>query len=140
MKRSWPTYLLFAGLVGLLAVLGVLQYRWMRKISASDGEKAHQYVHEQTQRFAGDFNREIQNAYFNFQTGSDVFKEKNWGPFNERYDYWKTKATYPGLITDFYFFRTEGGNDVLKYNTETRAFEPVASPAEFQAIRTRIAD
>ncbi len=140
MRRSWPTYLLFAGLVGLLALLGVLQYRWMRQISASDGEKAHQYVHEQTQRFAGDFNREIQNAYFNFQTGSDVFKDKNWGPFNERYDYWKTKATYPGLITDFYFFRTEGGNEVLKYNVETRAFEPAAASTEIDAIRIRIAD
>jgi two-component system sensor histidine kinase SenX3 len=140
MNVRWTTLLPILLLTGLLGVLGVLQYRWMRQISASEGEKAHQYVHEQTQRFAGDFNREIQNAYFNFQTGSDVFKEKNWAPFNERYDYWKTKATYPGLITDFYFFRTEGGNEVLRYNVETRAFEPAAGSSELDPLRARMAD
>ena len=35
MRRGWVTYSLVAGLVGLLVVLGVFQYRWLRRISES---------------------------------------------------------------------------------------------------------
>ena len=60
MKRSLPTFLLIGGLVVLLAALGLLQYRWLRQISESESEKAHQRVRQNTERFAMDFNREIQ--------------------------------------------------------------------------------
>ena len=104
MKRSWSTILLVLGLASLLALLAGLQYRWLSQISQSDGEKARKRVQEQADRFAMDFNREIQNAYFNFQTDPKTWKEKNWNSFNERYDYWRDKTAYPELITDFYFF------------------------------------
>src|SRR4051794_29346789 len=98
MRRSWTTFLIMAGLLGVLALLGGLQYRWLTQISEADGEKAHKRVQEQADHFAMDFNREIQNAYFNFQTDADTWKTKNWPSFNERYDYWREKTTYPDLI------------------------------------------
>ncbi len=130
MKRSWFTYLLIAGLAGLLVTLAVLQYKGLRQISEAEGEKAHKRVKDETEHFAADFNREIQGAYFNFQTEAESWKKKDWGAFNERYDYWHEKTTYPDLITDFYFFEAKGNAPPMKYDREKRAFIPVeTSPA-----------
>ena len=104
MKRSWTTILLITGSVALLALIAGLQYRWLSQISESDGEKAQKRVQEQADRFATDFNREVQNAYFNFQTDADSWKRKDWSAFNERYDFWRENTSYPELISAFYFF------------------------------------
>ncbi len=140
MRRSWVTYLIVVGLLILLAILGVLQYRGLTQINRTESEKAHQRVQEQADRFAADFNREIQNAYFNFQTDPESWKTKNWAPFNERFDYWREKTTYPELIGDFYFFEANSDVAPLRYDRNTRAFLPVGATPELAAIRTRISD
>ncbi|MBP6002834.1 MAG: HAMP domain-containing histidine kinase [Pyrinomonadaceae bacterium] len=140
MKRSWITYLLVAGLLTLLAILGVLQYRGLTQINRTESEKAHARVQEQADRFAMDFNREMQNAYFNFQTDAESWRTKNWAPFNERLDYWRERTTYPELIDDFYFFEAEPQSPPLKYDKATRAFVPVESTPDLTSIRTRISD
>src|SRR5258706_12287131 len=124
MKRSWSTILLILGLAGLLILLAGLQYRWLSQISDTDGEKASKRVQEQADHFAIDFNREIQNAYFNFQTDSESWKERNWNSFNERYDYWREKTSYPDLITDVYFFEAKPDAQPLKYDDVSRTFVP----------------
>src|SRR5687768_14686533 len=103
MRSSWLTYILVAGLAGLLVLLGVFQYRWLTQISESDGEKARARVKEQAERFAMDFNREIQNSYFNFQTDAETWRRRDWTAFNERYEFWRQNSAYPELITDFYY-------------------------------------
>ncbi len=140
MKRSWVTYLLVAGLLTLLTILGVLQYRGLTQINKTESEKAHARVQEQADRFASDFNREMQNAYFNFQTDSESWKTKNWAPFNERFDYWREKTSYPELIDDFYFFEADSNAAPLRYDKATRGFLPVEATPELAAIRTRISD
>lgn len=132
--------MLIAGLGLLLVLSGALQYRWLRQISESDNEKAHRRVQEQAERFATDFNREIQNSYFNFQTASETWAKKDWSAFNERYDYWREKTAYPKLITDFYFFESGANSSPLKYDRETRAFIPAEDSAELADLRSRFAD
>ena len=140
MKRSWTTILLIAGLVGLLVLLGVLQYRWMTQIGKSDSEKAHKQVQEATDRFAADFNREIQNAYFNFQTDGESWKSKDWASFNERYDFWREKTSYPDLITDFYYFDAKGAEDPLHYDTAKHTFLPAEITVDIASLRLRFGD
>ena len=140
MRGSWTTILLTAGLLGLLALLGGLQYRWLTQISEADGEKAHKRVQEQADHFAMDFNREIQGAYFNFQTDAESWKSRDWTAFNERYDYWRDKTTYPDLITDFYFFEAKGDAAPLHYDRESRAFTPVEITSNLADLRTKLSD
>lgn len=137
MKRSWGTYILVAGLIGLLVLLGGLQYRWLTQIGQSEGEKAHKAVQMNAERFAADFNREIQSAYFNFQTDGDSWQKKDWSQFNERYDYWHDKTAYPELITDFYYFEANGDAHPLRFDPEQKAFVPVEMTADLAALRAR---
>src|SRR2546421_11383656 len=113
MKRSWTTYILIGGLAILLVALGVLQYRWLGQISATEGEKARERVKGQAGRFAEDFNREIQHVYINFQTEAEGWKNKDRRQFNERYDTWLTHSDYPQLVSEFYFFEADPATPLL---------------------------
>ncbi len=140
MKRSWTIIALIVGLVGLLVLLGGLQYRWMTQIAESESEKAHKRVQETADRFAADFNREIQSAYFNFQTDGDRWKRHEWGQFNERYDFWREKTNYPDLITDFYYLDAKGGVQPLHFDASQRSFVPVEMIADLAELRGRFGD
>jgi signal transduction histidine kinase len=140
MKRSLTTVLLLSGLAALLVALGLLQYRWLSQISESDAEKAHKRIQEQTDRFALDFNREIQNAYFNFQTDAETWQKNDWAAFNERYDFWREKTTYPDLITDFYFFEAKPDSLPLRYDRDSRLFAATEMTSELADLRTRFSD
>ncbi len=140
MERSWTTIVLIAGLAIVLILLGLLQYRWLSQISVSDDEKAHKRVQEQAERFAMDFNREIQSSYFNFQTDAETWATKDWSAFNDRSDYWLEKAAYPGLITDFYYVQAKPNTAPLRYDREKRAFLSVEENDFVADLRTRLSD
>ncbi len=135
MKRSWTTTLLIIGLAGLLVLLGGLQYGWLSQINASENEKAHKRTQEQADRFAMDFNREIQNAYFNFQTDAETWRNKDWVAFNERFDFWKEKTAYPALISEFYFFETKPETPPLVFDRDSRSFITTELTPDLDAIR-----
>lgn len=122
MKSSRFTIILVAVLLTLLGILAYLQYSWLGQISDGERERLKRNLQMDTQRFAEEFNREIQNAYFNFLVDGKFFSEKNWSEFNDRYDFWREKTTYPELIKDFYFVETESG-EILRFNKENRLFE-----------------
>ena len=122
MRRSYFTIFLAVGLGALLLLLGFLQYRWQSEISENEAQRLHRSVQESAGRFAEDFNREIQNAYFNFQIGVDDWRAGNYGPFLERYNFWKGKTAYPGLISGFYFFDAAGKNEPLRFDPTTSTF------------------
>ncbi len=122
MKRSWFPISIVAVLLILLGALAGLQYRWLGKISDDERERMQKRLEIDAQRFAEDFNREIQNAYFNFQLDAAVWREKNWGEFNLRYEFWREKTAYQNLVRDFYFIETDT-QTVSRFNRESRIFE-----------------
>jgi len=138
--RSWTTILLFTGLILLLSALGLLQYRWQSQIGDSQREKMRKTANENVSRLAEDFNKEIQNAYFNFQVGGNDWRAKNYDPFVERYDFWRSKTNYPDLISDFYFFDAAGVTSPLKYDAAGKTFTPIEWTPELRDIFARVSD
>src|SRR5215475_7355802 len=122
MKRSWTTILLFSGLLGLLIILGAMQYRWQTQISENDRERTRKFAQEDASRFAEDFNKQIQNAYFNFQIDAGDWHAKNYHPFVERYDFWRDKAKYPDLISDLYFLDAAGKSEPMRFDRSASSF------------------
>ena len=140
MKRYWSNLAVFACLAAILAVIGGLQYRWLSRINDSDGEKAKKRVTEQAERFASDFNREIQGAYFNFQTDADTWRTGDWKQFNDRYDFWREKTAYPELIRDFYFFPNDQVSGPIRYDWQSRSFIPTEFTDELRGLRSEFSD
>ena len=139
MKRSWITWPIVGGVIVLLTIFLVLQYRWQAKASEAEREIMQKRVEADTRQFAEDFNREIQAAYFNFQTDSEPWKVSDWGPFNERYDYWRSKTEYPDLIRDFYFLKADS-EEGLRYDREARTFSARPIPDEVAELKTLVSD
>ncbi len=122
-------------LLALLSLLAFLQYRWLGQIGDGERERLSRIIKSDTERFAEDFNLEIQNAYFNFQTNADVWRAKNWKEFNDRYDFYKGKTAYPELVKDFYFIETGENPALLKYQKETREFVSAEWTEELKNIK-----
>jgi signal transduction histidine kinase len=137
MKRSWFPILLVAALLGLLALLATLQYRWLGQISNGERTRLQNRLQTDTRRFAEDFNREIQNAYFNFQLSSQVWQDKNCKEFNERLDFWRGKTAYPNLIKDFYFVEI-GGENLLRYDNQNKTFEKIDWTENLKNLQPKI--
>jgi signal transduction histidine kinase len=132
MKRSWISILLVVLLLGLLGLLASMQYRWFAQFSKSEGERLQKRLETDTQRFAEDFNREIQSAYFSFQTGADLWRESNYAEFAERYQAWREQAAYPALIKDFYFARND---QLLKFDANKKTFNSTEWTEDLGALR-----
>ncbi|MEO8041556.1 MAG: hypothetical protein ABI646_03000 [Acidobacteriota bacterium] len=140
MKRSWFSFLIVGGVLVLLTLFLGLQYKWLSEVSDAERERMQKRVETDAGRFAEDFDREMQAAYYNFQTGARVWKNSEWEEFNARYDFWKERTTYPELIRDIYFFTKEGGGTPLKYDPAKRAFEPVEVSPDLEDLHRRFVD
>lgn len=122
----------------LLSVLAYLQYSWLGQIAGGERERLQRNLQTDTQRFADDFNREIQSAYFNFQLSADVWREQKWSDFNERYKFYTEKTIYPNLIKAFYFAELGENKQVLRYNKETQAFETAELPPPLANLQPKL--
>jgi signal transduction histidine kinase len=140
MKRSRFQFFLVIGLLALLGVLAVLQYVWLGQISDAEKERVSRRLQTDTERFGEDFNREIQNAYLNFQADETLWQKKDWAQFNERYDFWREKTAYKNLIRDFYYFENKPDAPLLNYDPARRQFVEVNWTAELQTIRSEASD
>ena len=123
MNNSRFTILLVAVLLVLLGILAFLQYVWLGQISDGERERLQRNLQSDTQRFADDFNREIQNAYFNFQLDASAWRKKDWSEFNERYKFWSEKTAYPDLIKNFYFVELKNNHGIFVYEKESKSFQ-----------------
>jgi len=140
MKRTWLSILVVSGVLGLLTIFVGLQYRWLTEASEAERERMQKRVETDTTRLAEDFNREMQAAYYNFQTGSAMWKNLDWTEFNERYDYWKERTEYPELIRSVVFLGKAPEAKPLRYDPTKRAFEITETTPDLISLRSRFTD
>lgn len=135
-KNSRLSILIVALMVGLLALLAVLQYRWQGQISDGERERLQKRLQTDSKRFADDFNKEIRESYFVFRVDPESWRKKDYSEFNQRYELWHSKTAYPNLIKDFYFV---GKDSVpLRYNFAQKTFAPTEQTDELSEIGDKI--
>lgn len=139
MRRSWSTILCAVGLLGLIAVLGLLQFRWLGRVSEADADQAKKRVDRQAAEFAEEFNREIQSAYFNLQVDASDMKARDWRPFRDRFDFWLERTRYPQLISDIYLRDAETGT-AFRYDRATQQFAVADPKPEIETLRASFRD
>jgi len=121
-RRPFVTYIAVAVIVALLTVFLGLQYSWLEKASAAEREKMHRRVEQDTKRFAEDFNKEVQAAFFNFQAEPAALESGDASGLAERFDYWKQNTEFPGLIKEIDYVSNSPGKPVLRFDPENRTF------------------
>ncbi|MEO8648499.1 MAG: HAMP domain-containing sensor histidine kinase, partial [Acidobacteriota bacterium] len=135
MRKSWISVSIAALVIVLIAILAAIQYRHQKQVSDDDREKLQNRVQESTNRFAEEFNREIQAVYFNFQMDADAWQRSE--EFNERFDLWHSKAENPSVIKQFYFVSNDARLSV--FDPAAKRFVPTEDAGLLTELRTRIA-
>jgi signal transduction histidine kinase len=130
MKRSWFSIFLVVGLLGLLALLAALQYRWLGQISAAEKEQMQRRLQTDTENFTKDFNRTIQSAYFSFQLFGDDWEKA----FIIHFQNWRKQADYADLIKGFEFVSKEG--ETRRYDFEYYQFIKIDPVWSFDQIKS----
>ena len=134
MKRSWITWPIVGGVIVLLTIFLALQYRWQVQAGEAEREILQKRVEADARRFAEDFDREIQGAYFNFQMDADAWQRGDWKEFNERYDFWRSKTAFPGIVRDFYYLN-DRTDTCLRFDFDKRGFAGEQIPENIARLK-----
>src|SRR6185503_8215232 len=97
-----PMFVVAAALLGLIALLATLQYKWLGRISDEEREGMKASLTTRASGFAQDFDSELTRAYLLFQVEPMEDAGNLAARVAARYDRWQSTARYPRLIKDVY--------------------------------------
>ena len=122
-------------LLGLIALLATLQYKWVGRISDAERDRMRASLNTRASGFAQDFDAELTRAYLLFQADLPA-NESLESRLAIRYDRWQATARYPRIIKEVYL---AGADSLLhRYDSSTHSLEPVAWPSVLEPIRAEI--
>src|SRR5579859_7392871 len=136
-----PMFVVAAALLGLIALLATLQYRWLGRISDAEREHLTATLNAQAKAFGEDVDRELTRAYLLFQVDAATDPDSVGAEMSARYDRWLATARFPRLIKDVYIVAPEqAGNSrpLERYDPSARALEPSPWPASLAPVRVEI--
>jgi signal transduction histidine kinase len=140
-------FVIAAAMLGLIALLATLQYRWLGRISDSEREHLKSTLAARADAYARDFDRELTLAYMLFQfdgplPGTPLAEEPLPVRLATRMDRWQATARYPKLIREVYVTArdADGSPRLMRFNAATRLVEPADWPAALQPIRAQLVE
>jgi signal transduction histidine kinase len=135
-----PLFIVALALLGLIALLATLQYKWLGQISESDRERTRTALATGASEFAADFDRELAHAYLLFQPEApeDLDEAQLAERFAARYDRWQASARFPRLLKDVYLVSIGEGRRLRRFNANERRFEATDWPASMANWREQL--
>jgi signal transduction histidine kinase len=133
-----PMFVVAAALLGLIALLATLQYRWLGRISDAEREGMKASLNTRASAFAQDFDSELTRAYLLFQVEPMEDAGNLAGRVAARYDRWQSTARYPRLIKDVYLTAADADQPLQRFNQDTRFLEPADWPASMSELRAQL--
>ena len=135
-----PMFVVAAALLGLIAALATLQYRWLGQISDAERDRMTANLGAHASGLAQEFDHELTRAYATFQLDASASDENLAAKLAARHERWMERARYPRLVREVYIARPdESGATLQRFSPTTRFIEPVAWPATLAPVRDAIA-
>jgi signal transduction histidine kinase len=137
MKFRIPMFVVAAALVGLIAVLATLQYRWLGQISADERDRRRAALAAQATALVDDFDRELTRAYLLFQWEPAHDIENLAARVAGRWDRWQATAADPALVRDVFVVRPDRTDTqrLQRFNPAGRLLEPADWPESLAGLR-----
>jgi signal transduction histidine kinase len=134
-------FVVAGALLGLIALLGTLQYRWLGQISDAERDRMRASLDTRTAEFARDFDRELTRAYLLFQVDVPFEDEAVAERMAVRFDRWLATARFPRLLKNVdVVSRVDGTSRLQRLAVSTRTLEPVDWPPEMADWREVLGD
>ena len=133
------TVILIAVLVALLALLAILQYRWLGQISIAERQTMQTNLRNQARGLQEEINSEVDRAGSRLRISPAGLRSESWDELAERYARWKNAATYPGLIKALFLTHVDrdGYFALMQLDEASKQFKPTPWPEKFSDIRSR---
>jgi signal transduction histidine kinase len=106
-KRIATSLKMVIGLLALLMLLAVLQYRWLGQVSRAEQERMRTTLVSSVNRFAEDFDREIARSFVYFRLTTEASGKAEEAQLVERFRLWNEEAPYPDLVEDLFLARAD---------------------------------
>src|SRR4051812_41750826 len=122
-----PMGVIAGGLLGLIALLATLQYRWLGQISGAERDRMKATLNTRATGYAQDVDRELTRAFLLFQLDAMQHDDGVVAGLTTRYDRWQATARFPRMIKDIYLVSSkdgEGWSPLQRLNGTTRFLEP----------------
>ena len=135
-----PMFVIAAALIGLIAVLATLQYRWLGRISDAERERMTANLGAHSKGLAQDFDQELTRAYATFQL--ELLREEDnlAAKISTRHDRWIATARYPRMVRDVYVVKQGDATQTLqRYIASARFVEPAEWTEALRPIRDALA-
>lgn len=115
-----------AVLVGLLAVLATLQYRWIAQLSKAERIRLQEGVDLATEGYCEDFDREVARAFAIFafeQPADDAELTKQ---LDDRLTEWRSTTIWPGLVQRLTVTRLDDKGEIsaLCFDEQAKSLSP----------------
>ena len=138
-RSALPRSLLLgaSGVLGLLAVLATLQYRWLGQISEADQARLRTSAQGRADEFARDLDREITRAFLRLQVDAAGARALDAKLFRERWTRWRAVTAHPGLVRDVWL-SDPWGKDVWRFDPDAGSLAPSPWPEALATVRDRI--
>ena len=138
-RSALPRSLLLgaSAVLGLLAVLATLQYRWLGQISEADQARLRASAQGRADDFARDLDREITRAFLRLQFDAAGARALDGTRFRERWTRWKAVTAHPGLVKDVWL-SDPSGKDVWHFDADAGSLAPSSWPEALATVRERI--
>ena len=131
-----PMFVMAVALLGLIALLATLQYKWLGRISDAEREHMRATLNSRASGFAQDFDGELTRAYLLFQVDPQANGDLE-SRIAVRYDRWQATARHPRMIKEVYSVVPGDSPALQRLNPATRTLEPAAWPAVLEPVRLR---
>jgi signal transduction histidine kinase len=124
-------------LLGVLALLATLQYKWLGRISDAERDRMRATLNTRASGFAQDFDGELTRAYLLFQVDPQATEDLA-SRVTVRYDRWQATARYPRMIKEVYVIASDVDAALQRFNPNSHGLEPVTWPAAMEPIRAQL--
>jgi signal transduction histidine kinase len=126
-------------LLGLIALLATLQYKWLGRISDAEREGMRATLNTRASGFAKDFDSELTRAYLLFQVEPVQDGQFATARVAALFDRWQATARYPRMIKDVYLVPGRAAAATLeRFNQTTRFVEPAEWPESMRELRAQL--
>ena len=126
----------------LLAVLAVLQWRWIGEVSDMERQRMRASLDSAAGRFVEDFDREVTQVFLAFHPDFAKPSDDRLERLFKQYETWQAEAPNPRLVRDVFLIQrgASGEAELAVLRPRERRFEPCPWPAELASVCGHLAE
>lgn len=124
-------------MVGVLATLAVLQYRWSVQVSAATRAQMQANLQTSLMGFRQDLARELGAVAVELRAAANNGTVRP-ADFARQFRHWQQTAAHPALVDQIYFWQNSPGKSLQRLDTERDQLEPASWPEGSGKLRQHL--